>query len=195
MKTGIKMSTLVALVLGTTIGWAKEPKLKVEVEEGSKSLVVRYDNQSEEANLRFTDFGEHVIFSENLKKNAVYSKKFNLKDLAAGNYFLELEDALKEIIFTIKVDGNTVTIDKRRELVKPVFRTKGKKVFLNLLNLDGGKVTIKVYDSSDRLVYNELVEKKVTVEKAFNFEKAYEDDYSIVIKDGDTMFYKRINID
>lgn len=65
----------------------------------------------------------------------------------------------------------------------PVFIKRGEKMFMNLLNLSQGRVILKVYDSQDRLIYNESIEGEMVVEKAFNFEKAFEDEYTIVVVD------------
>jgi len=67
--------------------------------------------------------------------------------------------------------------------VEPIFVKRGQTVMMNLLNTSQGKVSLKVYDSEMRLVYNETVQGKLVVEKAFNFEKAYEDQYTIVVSD------------
>ena len=65
----------------------------------------------------------------------------------------------------------------------PVFVKKGDKLFVNLLNLSQEKVTLKVYDSENRLVFSESIEGELVVEKAFNFEKAFEDEYKVVVSD------------
>jgi len=67
--------------------------------------------------------------------------------------------------------------------MEPVFLKRGQTVMMNLLNTSQGKVSLRVYDSQKRLVYNETVEGKLVVEKAFNFERAYEDQYTIVVSD------------
>ena len=66
---------------------------------------------------------------------------------------------------------------------EPVFVKRGQTIMMNLLNTSQGKVRLRVYDSLNRLVYNETVEGKLVVEKAFNFERAYEDQYTIVVSD------------
>ncbi len=65
----------------------------------------------------------------------------------------------------------------------PVFVKKGDKLLLNLLNLSQEKVTLKVYDSENRLVFSESIDGELVIEKAFNFEKAYEDEYKVVVSD------------
>ncbi|MEX0315710.1 MAG: hypothetical protein AB3N18_16150 [Allomuricauda sp.] len=74
-----------------------------------------------------------------------------------------------------------------RKLIKveldPVFVKKGDKLMVNLLNLSQGRVVLTIYDSQNRLVYNESIKGELVIEKAFNFEKAYEDNYTLIVKD------------
>ena len=65
----------------------------------------------------------------------------------------------------------------------PVFVKKGDTLLLNLLNLTQDTVRLEVYDSENRLVYSEQIDGEVVIEKAFNFEKAYEDEYTVVVVD------------
>ncbi|MGB5227426.1 MAG: hypothetical protein WBN55_04135 [Eudoraea sp.] len=87
---------------------------------------------------------------------------------------------------------NKKTALKRSENTKPVFRKKGSRLFLNLLNLDGKDVQIKVYDSDNRTLFSEVIENESIVTKAFNFESAYEDRYTVVVKDGKNTYYDYI---
>lgn len=84
----------------------------------------------------------------------------------------------KNGVAKFEVEKNLVKVN-----LDPVFVKKGQKVMMNLLNISKGKVLLKVYDSQKRLVFNEAIDGDVVVEKAFNFEKAYEDKYTIVVVD------------
>ncbi|MDC6364284.1 MULTISPECIES: hypothetical protein [Flavobacteriaceae] len=77
-----------------------------------------------------------------------------------------------------EVERKLINVD-----LDPVFVKKGGKLMMNLLNLSEGAVTVKVYDSQKRLVYNETIDGQVVVEKSFNFEKAFEDEYTVVVSD------------
>lgn len=77
-----------------------------------------------------------------------------------------------------EVEKNLVKVN-----LDPVFVKKGQKVMMNLLNVSQGKVLLKVYDDQKRLVFDEVIDGEVVVEKAFNFEKAYEGKYTIVVVD------------
>lgn len=73
-------------------------------------------------------------------------------------------------------------------------QVKGEKVFVNHLNLDGETVTLKVYDEENRLLYRESFKETPVVEKAFNFEDAYEGTYSVVLSDGESSFKATVEI-
>ncbi|MEZ4811721.1 MAG: hypothetical protein R2819_15275 [Allomuricauda sp.] len=91
------------------------------------------------------------------------------------------------LVSTIGFANGPAKSEVEKKLIKveldPVFVKKGDKLLLNLLNLSQGKVILKVYDSQDRLVFSESIEGKLVVEKAFNFERAYEDEYRVVVVD------------
>ena len=88
-----------------------------------------------------------------------------------------------------EVEKNFITVD-----FDPVFVKIDGRVMVNLLNLEQGKVTFKVYDSTNRLVYIESVDGDLVVEKSFNFEKAFEDEYTVVVKDAEGTYTETITV-
>ncbi|MGA9237506.1 hypothetical protein [Robiginitalea sp.] len=70
----------------------------------------------------------------------------------------------------------------------PAIMVEGERVFVNHLNLEGEKVTLKVYDQDNRLLYIKKFNQTPVVEMAFNFESAYEGTYSVVLNDGDVIY-------
>lgn len=87
------------------------------------------------------------------------------------------------------VEKELINID-----VDPVFLKKGDKLLLNLLNLDQDKVVVKIYDSEGRIVFKETFEGKIVVEKAFNFERAFEDEYTIVVIDSNKTYKEKVTV-
>lgn len=77
---------------------------------------------------------------------------------------------------------------KNAETSAPAVQARGKKVFVNLLNLEGESVTVKVIDEENRLLYLKNFEESPVVEKAFNFEDAYDGTYSVIVKEGDVTY-------
>lgn len=76
----------------------------------------------------------------------------------------------------------------------PTFKRKGNKLYMNLLNLSEGKVILKVLDGENRELFNEEVDGKLVVEKAFNFVKAERDTYTIIIVDVKGTYTETVSI-
>ena len=85
-----------------------------------------------------------------------------------------------------------------KELIKveadPVFKKKGNTLFLNLLNLDQEKVTIKIMDNEGRVVFMETLKGDLVIEKAFNFENAYENEYTVFVVDNNETFKETVEV-
>lgn len=182
MKTIMKFTAIISFLLVTSTTIAKDPEFSVEANGESKSLVLTLDTQWSTTKLRILDKENNVIYNETVSKS-LYAKKFDLSKLQKGDYSLEVDNSLRTIYYTIEVGSEDLEIIKRKERSKPVFRKTENKVFLNLLNLDAEDVEIKVIDSQNRVVYTEVIEGESIVEKAFNFEKAHDDRYTVLVKD------------
>ena len=191
MKTILKFTAVTALMFTTVVGLAKEPKLSLMTSDQKKSLIVELDSQYKESFLKIIDENQNIIFSEKISETA-YTKKFDLNKLENGSYLFELDNSSRSLVYRISVGNGEVKILKKKENNKPVFRRKGSKLFLNLLNLDSKDVQIKVFDSDNRMLYSEIIENESIVTKAFNFETAHEDRYTIVVKDGQNTYYEDI---
>ena len=191
MKTNLKFTAMIAFMFATVVGLAKEPKLSLMTEGQSKSLIVELDSKNKKTFLKILDENKNIIFSEKIATTS-YTKKFDLNELENGSYYIELDDSLRTLVYPISVENKEVKILKRIENTKPVFRKKGSMLFLNLLNLDGKDVQIKVYDSDNRTLFSEVIENESIVTKAFNFETAHEDRYTVVVKDGENTYYENI---
>ena len=76
----------------------------------------------------------------------------------------------------------------------PVFKRKGNKLFLNLLNLDQDKVTIKIIDNEGRVVFIETLKGDLVIEKAFNFENAFENEYTVLVVDNNETFKETVEV-
>ncbi|WP_038234795.1 hypothetical protein [Zobellia amurskyensis] len=193
MKKVVRTAAMIALLFTTTVGMASEPKLSVVPNENVKSFVYELDSHSGRTTIKFMDAEQNIIFFETVEKEN-YAKKFDLSKLKDGLYFFKSEDELTTVSYTISVKGSDVEVIDKKENSKPVFREKGGMVYLNLLNLDSKDVNIQVYDSSNRLVFSEKRENQMVIEKAFDFTKAYEGEYTVVVKDSKDTYYKEVTV-
>jgi len=191
MKTILRFTTVIAFLFVTATTLARDPKLRVINKENSKAIVFEWDIQEEDTYVQIIDAAGNIIYFENILDTEVYSKRFDLKNLEDGNYVLEVENALKKISYTINVNDK-IGVAKKKESAKPVFRRVEDMVYLNLLNLDGKDVEIKVVDGENRIVFQETARDEMLVEKAFNFKNAYAGDYTVVVKGKGSTYYENI---
>jgi len=191
MKKIVRSVAMIALMFVAETGLAKEPKLSLTPNE-LKSLNFEMDAVVEQTLVRIVDSNGVVIYSENVTKANIYTKKFNLYNLSEGVYFLNVENALKETVFKFTIKGSNITIAERKENAKPIFRKKEERVFLNLLNLGKEMVKIKVMDSEGRIVFEETVLDKILVEKIFNFKEAFKDTYTVLVQDKNDTYSENI---
>lgn len=91
-----------------------------------------------------------------------------------------------------ELDKNPVV--KERTASTTAVQTRGNKVYVNLLNLGGASVTVKVYDEVNRLLYFKKFEESPVIEKAFNFEEAYEGTYSVIVNDGEETYAASVEV-
>lgn len=94
----------------------------------------------------------------------------------------------------VTTDSDRKPVVKARTTSTPAVQTRGKKVYVNLLNLQGESVTVKVYDEESRLLYLRNFEETPVIEKAFNFEEAYEGTYSVVVNDGEATYTASVKV-
>lgn len=195
MKTSFKLLTVLVLFGTMTVGLAKEPSLILRNEKDNNSLIFRLDTPSRDTAIRLFDRHGNTIYSETTGDVAMYGKKFDLNKLGSGYYFFEIEDSFRQIVYTIEVAKDAMRILEKEEKLKPIFRKKGNKLYLNLLNLEESNVQIKVLDSRNRVLFTEVIRGELVVEKAINFEKAYLDNYTVVVQSGGETYYENVLVD
>lgn len=194
MKTILKLTTVVALLFTAAVGMAKDSEIRLRTTKESKGLVLTLEKASKDFTLQITDVYDNVLYFERMQNNTV-SKKFDLNNLENGTYFLTTSDVTKTIVYTVSVQGDSVTILDEEETVKPYFRMTKERLFVNFLNLDKSKVVIRVYDSEYRVVFSETVTEEMIIEKAFNFEGAFSGSYRVVVSDKNKSYAENFIVD
>jgi len=192
MKKVVRSIAMVALMFTSVTGMANEPKLKTE--STSKNLVLELEAENNKTSIKFVDGEGNVIYSDNSTNTEDYIKKFNLETLPEGTYYLEIENRLKELVYTIDVDGKGIDVSEKIEKLKPVFRKADDKVSLNFLNLKKEDVEIKIFDNENRVVFQELVSNEMVVQRAFDFAATRNEIYTIVVKEGNDTYYESVSV-
>lgn len=194
MKTIFKTTVVLALLLTTSLGLAKDSEIALRTSKESKSLVLTLANPSKDFTVSITDINAYVLYFERME-NSVVTKKFDLQSLQNGTYFLTTSDSSRTIVYTVAIAGESVSILEKDETLKPYFRVAKEKLFVNFLNLDKSKVIIKVYDEEYRVVFSETVTEEMIIQKAFNFEGAFAGSYRVVVSDKNKSYAENFIVD
>jgi len=192
MKKVIRTIAAVALMFATTTIIAKEPKL--ETIDNSKTLVFEWDAQLVNTTVKIIDDEGYIIYKEFVSDVENYVKRFDLSFLPEGEYSLTVENSLREVVYDIDVDEQLVKIIGEDEKMKPIYRKEEGRIFLNYLNTDKDQVKITVYDSLGRKLFKETLSDKLLIEKVFNFQDAFEGEYTIVVKKDSETYYETVSI-
>ncbi|MRI00380.1 hypothetical protein GH721_07490 [Kriegella sp. EG-1] len=193
MKKVIRTVAAVALLFVSTSVLAKEPKLVTD--ETSKSVVFEWEDNMANTSLSFIDSEGNTIYSDYVTSVEDYAKKFNLETLAVGDYYLIVDNTIREITYSIKITKKDILILGEKEKVKPVFRKEEGVVYMNYLNVSKAPVEVFVYDSATgRKLFRETFEDEMAVAKVFNFKNAFEGEYSIVVKSDADTFYEGVSV-
>lgn len=194
MKTVLKFTVMAALLFNTVTAMANEPKMKLVADKDAKSLVFELDEVSKDAKIQFLDSDNNIIYSSTSLKSNGFRKKYDLSKLEVGVYTLKMDSETKQVVYTILIEGDTISIVETKETIKPYFRIKEGMVFINFLNKEMKNVDIKIYDASERLLHSEVVNNKLIVEKAINFKNAYKGSYTITVKSVTGTYTENISI-
>lgn len=194
MKKLIKSTVVASVIFFSLSSFANDSQPRLSSENNGKSLILKMQETKVNDQVQLLDADTNIIYSEeNIKDN--YVKRFNLNNLESGLYFLQVGNLTEATTFTLKIANEGVSIISTKETkTKPVLRKVGDKVLLNLFNQDKKSVDIKILDGSDNVVHKQKVVGQLLVEKAFNFENAVANVYTVIVTDGDRTYYQNILI-
>lgn len=181
-------------LLVTIAAAATEPSSKLLTEANSKSLIFELDTQGEETTVKLIDINDEVLYHESILGIKQYRKKFDFSELKLGEYFLAVENSLSRTVHSLNIGKDAVIITGKTDNNKPYFKKSDKHIGVNFLNLKGEQVSITIYDSENRTVFKEEFN-KLRIEKAFNFERAYADNYAVVVKTNKKIYSEHILIE
>lgn len=195
MKNILKSTAVAALLFISLTSMAYQPGVRLVNGMEVKSLVFEMVSTSEESIVSIRDEKHNIIFYDNVT-GTDYAKKFNLKNLETGTYFLEVENTSQFITYTLSIENNEVKIVNKEEKFTPVvFGKEGNIVHLNFENSDLGKVEIKIMNENNAKVFGESLASQKSIHKTFNFEKAVKGLYTISVKDGKKVYYQNVTVD
>jgi len=138
-------------------------------------------NQSTNSPVEVTlrDISGYRLLQESLQARQGGQRKYNLKNLPAGMYYLEIRQGFKVSTTTIAVKDINATVIKEETIYRPACSQKDVRWNVNLLLLDKD-AELSIYDSYSELIYKESYDGQVNVAKSYNLSKLSPGTYQAV---------------
>jgi len=189
MRTTIKNTLLVALMLGTLISYATEGTNPANVAV-AKRVKVEFNAVKKGQTLSIKNENGLTIYTQDIKESGVYSKIFDLTALEDGYYTTELEKDFEVIVKKIQVkDGVVVSLENDTKIFKPVVRTQDNLLLISKLCLDKQPLKITLY-YKNRILISETLNECELIKRVYKLSESEKGDYRVVISTDKRMYVK-----
>ena len=188
MKT-IKKITLVALMLGTLIGYANEDKKDTD-NKAKKTVKVEFDYVKKGQTLTIKNNKGNAVYNNEIENAGSYSRTFNISALEDGIYAAELNKSFEIIIKSFYVKNGLVTFLKNKDekIFKPVIRTVDNILLVSRLAFEDDALDVVIY-YNDEVILSETVEGK-ELQRTYKLSENKIGSYKVVVNSNNRTFVK-----
>lgn len=185
MKNGLKiLGALLCCFLFYTSIWAA-PTISIRnLGTNTKSIALYIENPDMMAlTISLIDEDDVKLHNDILDEQDSFAKRYNLKNLPAGEYTIVIENNYFIKSQPIHVGGDDVKVMKEEEVTiyKPAIKRNGNFIDFDMLLLGDAKVVLKIVDYKGRSNFVEVIENEEWIQKRFNIGKLEEGDYSLTV--------------
>jgi hypothetical protein len=142
------------------------------------------------SNLKIVDEFGVVLYEETLNNNIEIGKQINFSKLPAGNYFLEMDAAVKQVIIPLQVSEQeaVLKLELKSEVFKPFVKLSGTSLLLMNFNPEKSPVTVSIFDELGQLLFEETVTDSIELKRSYNFSKVKSGNYSLQVRKNGKVF-------
>ena len=200
MKNFVIKSLIFALpiLFATTLSASISNTLKIETDASEKSIYLSFKaNKSNAVMIQLKDANEAILHQEFVSNKIAFAKKFNLKNLPNGVYYLKISDDLKEIVQPINISVSDLAIDPltRIENFKPVYKYSNNKLDINLLAINNEKINIEIFNAENQAIFAKSFKNDgKPFGERLDLNKLQAGVYNVKIKAGNNTFYKSVEV-
>lgn len=173
------------------------PDFVIKNEEGQKSFVLHLDRVlTEKVQVRILDAEHHLLLSDAIREKGPFAKKYNLSNLPAGRYTVEIEDNYTIKYQPVEILDSSLVIDADHltAIYKPFVVANGKLVDLTFLQLEDAKTEIEILDDAGFPVYNETIEDSGSITKRYDVSKLQAGNYVFQVAVKDRVYYRNFTV-
>jgi hypothetical protein len=165
-------SVLVVLMVVSSVVFARRldkpgdsPSATV-VKIGSTFKLYYKGPQQADVRVSIRDAGDHLLFSETIRKSDGFVRPYNFSNLPEGEYTFQITDQngrqIEKISYT----------HEKRETFAHLLKVSGSeaKYLLTVSNQGAGGVTVKIYDDSNKVIYSKIEDASNDFAKIYNLQ-------------------------
>ncbi|SHF54850.1 hypothetical protein SAMN05444274_106151 [Mariniphaga anaerophila] len=188
MKT-IKLAlTVAALAFATITNAVEKPKMNV-IPLNSERAIVAVTNENPaifEVSIE-TENGELVYYKQTNEAVTDFKQVYDFKDLAAGNYVLNMKVNDTKLINDFEVSGNGIEVGESKVRFAPYFDYENGELKLSYLNFDKENLKLYFYNN-EGLVYQTRLGREFNITTGYDLSKLDKGSYRVVLASNDEEF-------
>ena len=192
MKTLIRKSVLVALMLGALASYATETTLVDKKETEAK---VELLNVKKGQRLYIKNSEGDILYQEKIQQNGTFVKNFDFSALEDGNYILEVNKDFEIEVSPFSVNSGKATFNKKEEktIFKPVVRTNNNKVMVSKYDFEAAPLHVTIYYEGE-VIFKETVKGGNVLQRVYKLRKEIKGNYMVVMKANDRTYTNEFSL-
>lgn len=165
--------------------------------ENSKTVMVTLNNTSTgEVTVALEDAFGSSFAKDKVKSTTIFSKKYNLSQLEAGNYRLVVTKNFVKTIQPFELTSRNIVLNEleRKEKFLPSINHNGNRLDVNVLLGNYSNVIVKVYSNDGLISFEDKNYVILTLHKRYDLSKLPAGAYIVEVLAGDETQYYNINL-
>lgn len=191
MKT-MKTILNVVIMLSIAISYADGSCRSVP---NKTTAILKFSNVKKGHQYTIKDSQDAVIYTETIKRNGSFLKKFDFTSLDNGFYTFEISKDIEIIIKPFKIESQRVFFLDGMETMefKPVVRLETNTLMISQLSLDSKPLKVELFYEG-KLIYSDELKGDQVLERTFKLSNEIKGSYYLSLKSGDRCFLESFEI-
>ncbi len=179
MKNTLLLISTLILAIGSLFASEMKPNVTTTTD---KTITVNFDQTTNApVDVILKDAAGFRLLEESLNSQDAQRRKYNLKNLPAGNYTLEIHEDFRITTESISIDNNTIEVTNEEVTFKPVCSQTQDHWNINLLLLKKD-ADITIYNADDKPVYTAKFRGEQNISKSYDISNLEIGNYKAVIQ-------------
>ncbi len=140
------------------------------VKSGATFKLYYKSSEITDVKVSILDANDKVVFTESLKKVEGFVRPYNFSNLPEGDYSIEISDRNGRSTEKVSYQTNTVP-DADGKFARLLKVAGSERYLLTLSNKEADAITVKIFDDSNNIIYNQKEEIKSDFGKIYNLKR------------------------